>query len=106
MANNRVYKTIPKGEGKAPVKVVRKQQGLKQKNEDKLFELRMQRIREVSGGMGENLRPADTATQATKKVHPIEKRKTIPYGATGSVIKYIFDEQQPGDDIFEDIEGM
>jgi len=105
MASNRVYKAIPKGQGKAPVKTVKRQAGLKTKDSDKLFELRMQRIREISAGMGENLAPA-SPTAPAKKVHPIETRKTIPYGATGSVIKYIFDEQQPGDEIFEDIEGM
>jgi len=101
----RVYKTIPKGQGKAPTKVVRRQEGLKAKDPDAMFQRRMERIKQISGGMGENLKPGTKARKA-KKRHAIEDRKTIPYGATGAVIRHIFGEDRPADKVFEDIEGM
>ena len=105
MAGKRVYKTIPKGRGKAPTKVVRRQGGLKAKDPDAMFNRRMERIKRISGGMGENLKPGTPALKA-KKRPSIEDRKTIPYGATGAVIRRIFGEDRPADKVFEDIEGM
>lgn len=101
----RIYKTIPKGRGKAPTKVVRRQEGLKAKDPDAMFQRRMERIKQISGGMGENLKPSIKAPKA-KKRPAIEDRKTIPYGATGAVIRHIFGEDRPADKVFEDIEGM
>jgi hypothetical protein len=105
MASNRVYKTIPKGQGKAPTKVVRRREGLKAKDPEVMFQRRMEAIKRISGGMGENLKPGTKAPKA-KKRPSIEDRKTIPYGATGAVIRHIFGEDRPADKIFEDIEGM
>jgi len=101
----RVYKTIPKGQGKAPTKVVRRQEGLKAKDPDAMFQRRMERIKQISGGMGENLKPGTKAPKA-KKRPAIEDRKTLPAGSVHQAIKYIFDTQTAADKIFEDIEGM
>jgi hypothetical protein len=65
----------------------------------------MERIKQISGGMGDNLKPGTKAPTKTKRPS-IEDRKTIPYGATGAVIRHVFGEDRPADKIFEDIEGM
>jgi len=104
--NKRIYKTIPKGKGRAPEKIVRRQEGLKAKDPDAMFERRMERIKQISGGMGENLKPGTKTPKAKPKRSSIEDRKTIPYGATGAVIRHIFGEDRPADKVFEDIEGM
>ena len=49
----RVYKKIPKGKGKAPVKVIRKRTDLKKKPKSK--PLTKADISRISAGMGENV---------------------------------------------------
>jgi len=103
---NRVYKTIPKGKGKAPAKVIRRSGDLKAKDPDVMFNRRMEAIKRISGGIGENLKPGTPASKPKKRSNPFEDRKTIPYGATGALIRHVFGEDRPADKVFEDIEEM